>query len=146
MTLLDANVFLYAYNADAPQQPAAARWLADLLSSGGTIGLPWTTLWAILRVSTNARIWPNPKSPEAVFALVREWLAQPGVVLVGPGPQHAEILERLVADHRVTGPLVSDAALAALAIENGASLASTDQEFRRFPGLRWIDPLAGETG
>ncbi len=141
MTVLDANLLLYAYNADAPQQPAAARWLTELYESGETVALPWVALWAFVRISTNPGIWANPLPAKEAFTVIREWLAQPGVVILQPGPRHAEILELLVHKHRAVGPLVTDAVLAALAIENGALLASTDQDFRRFPGLRWIDPL-----
>lgn len=141
MTILDANLLLYAYNADAPRQPLAARWLAQLLANGDLIALPWVTIWAFIRIGTNPRIWENPKPPDEAFAIVNEWLAQPGVVALQPGPRHAEILERLVVNHRATGPLVTDAVLAALAIEHGALLASTDQDFRRFPDLRWLNPI-----
>jgi toxin-antitoxin system PIN domain toxin len=141
MTVIDANLLLYAYNADAPQQRAAARWLAKLLKSGETIGLPWVTVWAFIRISTNSRIWDNPRPSSEAFAIVGEWLAQPGVVPLHPGPLHAEILERLVSGCGAIGPLVTDAVLAALAMEHGALLASTDQDFRRFPDLRWLNPL-----
>lgn len=141
MTLLDANVLLYAYNADAPQQPAAARWLTKLFESGETVALPWVTLRAFIRICTNPRIWTNPRPAKAAFALVRERLEQPGVVILDPGPRHAEILEAPVVSHGASGPLVTDAVLAALAMENGAALASTDRGFRRYPGSRWIDPL-----
>jgi toxin-antitoxin system PIN domain toxin len=128
-------------DADAPQQRAAARWLAKLLKSGETIGLPWVTVWAFIRISTNSRIWDNPRPSSEAFAIVGEWLAQPGVVPLHPGPLHAEILERLVSGCGAIGPLVTDAVLAALAMEHGALLASTDQDFRRFPDLRWLNPL-----
>ena len=143
MTIVDANLLLYAYNADAPQQPVAARRLKEIFESGETIALPWMSLWAFVRISTNSRIWNNPRSAKDAFALIREWLAQPGVVVLQPGPRHAEILESLVVDHGATDALLTDAALAALAIENGAALASTDQDFRRFPEPRWLEPLAG---
>ncbi len=142
MTILDANLLLYAYNADAPQQSVAARWLAELLESDEAIALPWVTVWAFIRIATNSRIWSNPLSAKQVFAIVEEWIAQPGVVVLQPGPRHTEILKRLIIEHNVTGPLVTDAVLAALALENGAFLASTDQDFRRFPDLRWTNPLS----
>jgi len=141
MTILDANVLLYAYNADAPQQPSAAKWLKKLFASGDTIVLPWVTIWAFIRISTNSRIWPEPRPAADVFATVREWLAQPGVIALGPGPLHATILEELVVEGAV-GPQVTDAVLAALAMEHGAVLASTDQHFSRFRNLRWLNPLA----
>jgi len=143
VTILDANLLLYAYNESAPEQAAAAEWLTKLLESGETIALPWVSIWAFLRISTNARIFPNARSANEAFAIVNEWLAQPGVVVLQPGPRHFEILERLALRYAVNGPLMMDAVLAALAIENGAVLASTDQDFRRFPEARWINPLAG---
>jgi len=130
-----------SYNADAPRQKAPAQWLQDLLDSGGIIGLPWVTVWAFTRIGANSRIRANPKSAKEAFAIVGEWLRQPGVVPLHPGPLHAGILEKLVSDHGATGPLVTDAVLAALAIEHGALLASTGQDFRRFPELRWLNPL-----
>ena len=141
MTVVDANLFLYAYNADAPQQWAAAEWLTKLLESGESIGLPWVTLWAFIRISTNSRIWTNPRPAAEAFAIVRDWLAQPGVVALQAGPLHLEILERLMRDHGAVGSMASDAVLAAIAMEHGASLASTDQDFRRFTGLKWVNPL-----
>jgi toxin-antitoxin system PIN domain toxin len=142
VTILDANLLLYAYNESAPEQVAAAEWLTKLLESGETIALPWVSIWAFLRISTNARIFPNARSAKEAFAIVSEWLAQPGVVLLQPGPRHFEILERLALRYAVNGPLLADAVLAALAVENGAVLASSDQDFRRFPEVRWMNPLA----
>ena len=141
MTILDANLLLYAYNADAPEQRMAAKWLRKLLEGSEAIGLPWVTIWAFIRISTNSRIWPNPLPAKEAFATVGEWLSQPGIVPLNPGPLHAEILEKLVRAHGAVGPLVTDAVLAALAIEYGAILASTDQDFSRYPELNWINPL-----
>jgi len=142
MTVVDANVLLYAYNASAPQHDLAAQWLAKLRDSDEAIGLPWVSIWAFLRVSTNSRIWDRPQSAQEAFAIVDSWLTQPGVIALQPGPRHASILRHLAVTYGVTGPLVTDTVLAALVIENGALLASTDQDFRRFPELRWINPLS----
>ena len=79
---------------------------------------------------------------QEAFEIIGEWLAHPAVVLLEPGPRHLELLQSLMIQHKATGPLVTDAVVAALAIENGAVLASTDQDFSRFRGLRWINPLA----
>jgi toxin-antitoxin system PIN domain toxin len=141
MTILDVNLLLYAYEADSPQHPAAISWLEQLFAGSDVIGLAWITLWAFVRLSTNPRVWPKPMSATAAFQHIRDWLAVPGVVIVQPGPRHLELLERLVSENRAAGPLVSDAALAALAIENGAVLASTDRDFSRFPDLRWVNPV-----
>ncbi len=142
MTLIDVNLLLYAYDLHSPQHARAVRWLKDLLECGEPIALPWVTVWAFIRISTNSRIWPNPRSASEAFAVIREWLAHPAVVSLQPGPRHLEILESLVTRNSATGPLASDAVLAALAIENGALLASSDQDFSRFSGLRWVNPLS----
>jgi hypothetical protein len=135
MTIIDANLLLYAYNAEEPRQRMAAQWLAKLIASSDSLGIhprkhQFTTL-------------DQSEIRAEAFAIVGEWLAQPGVVSLHPGPLHAEILEELVSEYGATGPLVTDAVLAALAIEYGATLASTDQDFRRFPTLRWVNPLEG---
>lgn len=141
MILLDANILLYAYNSDDPQHRRASEWLRSLFAGKELMGLALVTLWAFLRVSTNPRLWPNPKSAEESFRLIRGWLEVPGVVMVKPGPRHLQLLEQVIIDSYVTGSLVSDAVLAAIAIEHAATLASTDRDFRRFSGLRWVNPL-----
>ncbi len=141
MTIVDVNVLLYACQADSPQHPAAASWLEQLFAGWDVIGLAWITLWAFVRLTTSPRVWPRPMAAAKAFQQIRDWLAQPGVVIVNPGPRHAELLERLVTENRAAGPLVTDAVLAALTIENGAVLASTDQDFSRFKDLRWINPV-----
>jgi toxin-antitoxin system PIN domain toxin len=142
VTVIDANLLLYAYNADAPEQPAAARWLVDLFESGETVALPWVTIWAFLRISTNARIWNNPLPAQHACAIVGDLLDLPDVVALQPGPRHFELLQKLVTEHQAAGPMMTDAVLAAIALENGAVLASTDQDFGRFAGLRWVNPLS----
>jgi toxin-antitoxin system PIN domain toxin len=143
--LLDANILLYAYNADALEHAPAVRWVEDVFSGSEVVALPWITLWAFLRISTNARAWQNPKPAAEAFEIVRGWLEEPNVVVVQPGPRHMELVEKMVVDHRAAGPLLTGAALAALALENGAVLASTDQDFSRFTALRWINPLAPQS-
>ena len=141
MILVDANLLLYAYNADAPEHDRAKAWLNSLLAGHEWIGFPWITLWAFLRISTNPRFYRNPLPVDEVFAVVKDMLAQPRVTVLEPGFRHAEILHRLVADYKAAGKMLTDAALAALAIEHGASLASADQDFRRFPKMKWFNPL-----
>ena len=142
MTLLDVNILLYAYNADAPQHAASAAWLEEALRTADVVGLPWPTVWAFLRLSTNPRVWPNPLPAAEAFRIINELLALPSVVLVQPGPRHMEIFELVTSKFRAAGPLMSDAVLAALAMENGAALASTDRDFSRFEDMRWINPLS----
>lgn len=146
MTVVDANILLYAYNADAPEHSRACSWLKALFASREWIGLPWLCLWAFLRISTNPRLFPRPLAPAESFKIVRGWLDVPRVRVVEPGPRHADILERLVTECQAAGSLLTDAALAALAIEQGAVLASSDRGFRRYPELRWTNPLEAATG
>ncbi len=142
MIVLDANILLYAYNADAPEHAASAAWLERAVAGRDPVGLPLMVVWAFLRISTNPRLWPDPLPAREAFRIVKELLALPGVVLLQAGTRHLEILEQLVTRCKAAGPLLTDAALAALALENGATLASTDRDFGRFDGLRWINPLA----
>ena len=144
MIILDANLLLYGFNADSPQHAASRKWLEERLSGGEWIGIPWVTLWAFVRISTNPRLTPVPLRAEEAFAIVRKILAVPSVTVLTPGPRHAEILEKLVVDNQAVGPLVTDAVLAALAVEQGATLATTDRGFARFRGLRWLNPLEPE--
>ena len=141
MTVIDANVLLYAYNADAPKHQAAMKWLSDLVESGETIALPWITLGAFVRIATNSRIWERPMSASRAFEIVNKWLELPDIILLTPGPRHLEVLQRLVLEHNCVGPLVTDAVLAAHSLEKGATLASTDHDFARFSGLRRVNPL-----
>ena len=142
MTILDANILIYAWNGADPRNERARRWIDALFTNEDWIGIPWVTIWAFLRLSTNARVMPQPMTAEQAFRIVEIWLALPNVVTIDPGPRHARILEDLSVSAQATGPLMTDAVLAALAIEHGATLASTDHDFSRFPDLKWINPLA----
>ena len=141
MTLLDASILIYAYNPTALQHAAARDWLDQLLDSSEVL-IPWISLWALLRISTNPRVAQMNQPAAEVFRAVRELVNHPRVRVVEPGPKHAEILERLAMETPALGPHLTDAALAAIAIEYGATMASTDRDFRRFDGLKLINPLA----
>ena len=141
MTILDANILLYAYNADSPEHAAARSWVETLFSESDWVGLPWLTLWAFVRISTNPRLFPRCLRPEEAFKIVRTWLDHPRVKIVEPGLRHAEILQQLAIGNQAGGRLLNDAALAAIATEHGAVLASTDRDFSRFENLRWVNPL-----
>ena len=141
MTLLDVNILIYAASPESPFHARTSAWLERLSASGDLIGLPWHSLAGLIRISTDPRLTRNPRNPTEVFQNVRDWLSQPGVVPINPGPLHLNLLERMVVEARVAAPRISDAVLAALAIENGATLASTDRDFSRFPGLKWVNPL-----
>jgi hypothetical protein len=141
--LLDANLLLYAYNADSPQSKAAAAWIGGTLAGGESTGLPLPTICAFLRIAANAHLWSNPIPSGTAVQFVRGLLAHPGAMLLAPGTRHLERLAQLTAGFGVAGPLFSGAVLAAMALEDGAEVASTDQDFRRFPTVRWINSLAG---
>lgn len=141
MTIVDANILLYAYDADSPHHLKAAKWVEKLFRGPSLVGLTWPVLWAFIRIRTNARLGTTPRPPAETISFVREWLAQPGVVIVSPGPRHADMLEAMITEGGAVGPKVSDAVLAALALEHGATLASSDRDFSRFPNLRWVNPL-----
>jgi len=142
LILADANLLLYAYNASAPEHAKARAWLEASLSRPEPFGLAWPTLGAFLRLTTHRAVFPPPSSISEAAAIVDSWLARPMVVRVAPGPRYWEVLKPLLEESNPRGALVADALLAALAIENGATLATHDQDFRRFTGLRTIDPLA----
>ncbi len=143
MILLDANILLYRYNREAPEHVAITKWVNALLEGPEWVVLPWVTLWAFVRIATNPRIFLRPLTAAEAFSIVREWIAMPRIRVLTPGERHVEILERLITEHRAAGSLVSDAVLAALALEYGAVVASTDQDFSRFTGVKWLNPLAG---
>lgn len=141
MTLVDANLLLYAYDATSRFHRVARPWLEQQLSGSAPIGLPWAVLLAFLRISTNPRAVTRPLSVEEAAEIVSSWLRVACVVVPQPGPGHWEILLRLLSVSQARGPLVPDAHLAALALEHGALLATTDRDFTRFEGLRLLDPL-----
>ena len=144
MILIDANLLLYAYDPDSPHHEASRRWLEEVLSGSGLVRFPWITLWAFLRISTNPRVYVQPLSVAEAYDAVASWLDQPHAGIVEPGERHFEILSGLLREGQASGPLVMDAVLAALAIEHGATLCSTDRDFARFPGLDWENPIAGQ--
>jgi toxin-antitoxin system PIN domain toxin len=139
--LLDANLLLYATDAQSPRHEAARAWLVGQLSGSETIAFAWSVLLAFLRLSTSPRVFAHPLAVERAFALVDAWLAQPCVVVVHPGERHPALVRELLTPLGTAGNLVSDAHLAAIAIEHAAELNSCDTDFSRFAGLRWADPL-----
>jgi hypothetical protein len=144
--LLDANLLIYAVDSDSTHHGRARRWLEKTLSGDDAVGLPWAVVLAFLRVTTRVGILRRQLSVEQAVAYVDEWLAQPYVEPVGPGPTHWHHLKSLLRDAGSAGNLTTDAHLAALAIETGCELASTDNDFRRFAGLRIVNPLADAGG
>lgn len=139
--ILDANLLLYARNRADPRHERAAGVVEEVLNGPRRVGLPWQTLTAFLRIATHPRVFPAPLTAETAVEQVREWLAAPASWVPVPTARHGEIFLELVAGARITGALVSDAHLAALAIEHGVAIWSTDSDFARFEGLTWQNPL-----
>jgi len=142
MIIVDANLLIYAVNRDAPLHGKAKAWLEAAVSGTETIGLSWTVLLAFLRLTTRAGLFQRPLPVETTFDMVDAWLQEPMVTVVEPTARHWTTLRDLVAPLGTGGNLTSDAHLAALAIEHNAQLCSTDNDFARFPRLRWRNPLA----
>ncbi len=141
MILVDANLLIYAVNLDAPHHRSARRWLQEVLSGTASVGLPWTSLLAFVRITTRPGVLANPLAVEEAIGFVDEWLDQPFVEPVLPGDGHWPILRNLLRASGTAGNLTSDAHLAALAIERGATICSADYDFRRFPGVEHVNPL-----
>jgi hypothetical protein len=141
MIIVDANLLLYASDTSSTHHQASRRWLEKTLSWEGPVGIPWATVLAFLRVGTNPQIRKNAFTLEEAAAIVAGWLERPNVTLLNLGERHWEILRGLMTKGQARGPLVSDAHLAALAIEHGCTLATTDRDFARFPGLNFFNPL-----
>ena len=105
----------------------------------------WLTLWAFLRIATNSRVFERPLSPSEATAAISAWLGQPVAGILDPGERHWDILRGLLRDGQTVGPLMMDAVLAAIAIEHGATICTTDRDFARFSGLKWTNPLVADT-
>jgi uncharacterized protein len=140
--LLDANLLLFAVDRSSPFHAAAAGWLTDVLNGARRVGIPWPSLAAFVRISTHPRASERPLSPEAAWRHVDNWLACDPVWTPSPTERHAEVLGGLVVSYQLRGNLVSDAHLAALAIEHGLTVCSADTDFARFREIRWVNPLA----
>jgi toxin-antitoxin system PIN domain toxin len=141
MTATDANLLLYAYNEDAPQHEKAKKWLEASLSSPERFGLSWQVITAFLRISTNPKSFPLPFTLDEATEIVEDWLAQPQVIILVPTEAHWDIFSRLIKEGQTNGAIMMDAHLAALAIEHGATVATTDRDFARFSNLKTINPL-----
>jgi hypothetical protein len=140
--VLDANILLYAHDSTSERHSVARAWLAGVVSGPELIGLPWQVVWAFLRLTTNPRIFTNSLTMEKAVGIVQEWMDLKHVRLLAPGERHWDLLRHILIEGQVRGALTTDAELAALTIEHGGVLYTTDRDFARFPGLRWVNPLA----
>jgi uncharacterized protein len=140
MILVDVNLLIYVHYQASDFHLAARAWFEAALREGG-VGIAWMTILAFLRITTNRHIFAQAFVMAEAESIVAEWMAHPSVTIVPAGERHWEILSRMLLEGQAGSELVSDAHLAALAIEHGATLCTTDRDFARFPGLRWQNPL-----
>ena len=141
MILVDINLLLYAEDTLAPRHAIALRWWEQQLSGSDPVGLCWPVLSGYIRIATNPRIQRNPLTLAEAAAAIDSWFDQPCVRLLTPSEGHWPIFKRLLREGNAIGNLVSDAHIAALAIEHSCELQTTDVDFSRFRGLRWKNPL-----
>jgi hypothetical protein len=142
MMLLDANVLVYSHDEDSPHHAGVSHWLEETMARREEVGLPWIVILAFLRLMTNPAAFHHPYSMPEALGIVDGYLSRSHVMVVQPTPQHWQIFRGISGEAQITHRLVSDAHLAALTIEHGAELCTTDRDFRRFRGLQIIDPLA----
>lgn len=141
MILVDANILLYAEDQTSPQHEAAVQWWDEKLSGSAPVCLCWSVLGAFIRIGTNPRVYEHPLSLEQALDRVQRWLDQPCVRLISPTERHWLVFQNLLLEANAVANLVTDAHLAAIAIEHGCEMNSTDSDFAKFPGLRWRNPL-----
>jgi uncharacterized protein len=139
--LVDANLLLYAEDRRSPHHGAARAWWDEQLSGSSPVCLCWTVLGAYLRIGTNPRVFERPLTLAQAISRIQSWIDQPCARLVQPAERHWSVFQNLLREGQAVANLVTDAHLAALAIEHGCTLMSTDSDFSRFPGLRWRNPL-----
>jgi len=139
--LLDANLLLYAVHKRAEQHERASSWLTEQLNGPRRVGFPWQSINAFLRISTHPRAFERPLEPAVAWERVTDWLAAPVAWVPEPGHEYRRLFGDLISTYDVRGNLIPDAALAALAMEHGVTLVSTDTDFARFRELRWKNPL-----
>lgn len=140
MRVVDTNVLVYSVDARSPQHRASIQWLDSALDGADDVGFSWNALLGFVRLTTNPRVFPSPLTASEAMAQVHDWLAAPSAHMLNPGPQHAEILERLLVARGAAANLVNDAHLAALALEHRASVVTYDSDLARFDGVRAISP------
>lgn len=142
MILVDANILVYSHVNSFAHHDVARRWLDQQLSGSTRVGLPWASLLAFLRLVTNPRVFERPESMSDAWRQVRQWLGCESVWIPQPTAHHADLLDQILALPGLHANLVPDAHMAALALEHGLMLCSTDGDFARFPKLRWSNPLS----
>ncbi|MGH8824487.1 MAG: type II toxin-antitoxin system VapC family toxin [Jiangellaceae bacterium] len=139
--IVDANILLYAVDSTSRFHDPSREWLEAALNGETRVGLPWVSLSAFLRTSTHPRASDEPLSPAQAWEFVSDWLDAEPAWIPEPTPRHAQVFRRLMVDGDLRGNLVTDAYLAALAIEHGIGVCSADSDFARFTEVRWVNPM-----
>jgi len=142
MILIDANILIYAYDEASRQHRSARGWLAGALAGPAAVCFSWIAIMAFVRVTTNRKLFVKPYSTDEAFSVVENWLSAPASKLVSPGPEHLRIVKQIAHESGVLGADLTDAHLAAIAVEYNLQLATTDRDFLSFDGLRIVNPLA----
>ncbi len=141
MILVDANLLVYAHVQSTPEHQGAKAWLDGQLTGPGRVGLPWPSLLAFVRLVSNPRVFEKPETIASAWCQVEQWLACDTSWIPNPTERHTAVLGKLIPACSSSN-LIHDAHLAALAMEHGLTICSSDSDFARFPGLRWLNPLA----
>ena len=141
MIVPDINLLLYAYNDGAQQHESARLWWEGSVNGDESVGIPWIVLTGFVRLITNPRVLSSPATPAEAIGYVQDWLQYPHIIPLNPGDEHLTLLRRILEAVGTGANLVTDAHIAALAMENQAEVHSNDSDFARFPGLRWRNPL-----
>jgi uncharacterized protein len=141
--LPDVNLLIYSVDDSSRHYARARPWLEQTLSGTEEVGFAWMVLLGFLRISTNPVAFGDALSPEQALEFIDSWLASPVATVVHPSEPHAGHLRDLLMPLGTAGNLTNDAHLAALAIEQGAEVCSSDNDFSRFEGVRWVNPLTG---
>jgi len=146
VNLVDANVLIYARNRSDSRHEQSREWLDAALAGNETVGFPWVSLLAFLRLSTKIGLFPQPLAVDEALEQIRTWLSSPSAVVAQPTERHFEVLANLVEGVGTGGNLVTDAHLGALALEHRCAIVSFDRDFGRFPGVKHREPLLGPPG
>lgn len=141
MKIPDLNLLIYAVDRQSAEHQRAGAWWSGVLSGSETVGLAWGVLLGFVRLTTNPRVFRSPLLAGEALDYVDRWLGVGVTTVIEPTARHAAVLRDLLARSGTGGNLVTDAHLAALAIEHGADLCSADRDFGRFAGLSWVNPL-----
>ena len=141
MIVPDTNLLLYAYREEVPLHDPAREWWESLVNGVERVGVPWSVVSGFVRILTNRSAYTNPATPSQAFDFVSRWFESPNVETINPGTRHLDLFRRNLETAGVGGNLVTDAHIAALAMEYQAEVHTNDRDFARFPGLKWRNPI-----